>query len=58
MIFIRNDGIEFFGKVIGYANNTTESHAAAKREQRELMTKNFAKKLRESYEKETKGKRQ
>lgn len=51
MIFIRNGNIvELVGNVIGCASNTNESHVAAKRE---LM----AKKLRESYEKETKGKR-
>jgi hypothetical protein len=54
MIFIRNDDtVELVGNVIGCASNTTESHAAAKREKRESI----AKKLKESYEKETKGKR-
>jgi hypothetical protein len=51
MIFIRNDDIvELVGNVIRCASNTTESHSAAKREL-------IAKKLRESYEKETREKR-
>ncbi|RIA86839.1 hypothetical protein C1645_828666 [Glomus cerebriforme] len=51
MIFIRNnDIVEPVGNVIEYTSTTTKLHEVAKRD---LVVK----KLRESYEKETKGKR-